>query len=179
MTLQAFAEDHRLTVRRDEANDRIIPGKHGHIWERGERFAVTLLDLTPRKWNHRKRLCLEEGMELDQDGDFEGTLLFDPTNADQAEAAIGVAKIRKRKVPSEAQLRSLTEGRKPFPRLDRSRSGGLEGAKEPWRYQGRVEGSKPFFSKVGRVAGALSKTQKLSRNRCDSRTRRRKAGAAG
>ena len=108
MDVRAFAEARRLRVRRDEDNTRIIPGRHGHIWDHGDDlFGVTLLDLTPRKWTHRKKLCLEAGMELQQDGDFEGTLLFDPTDSNQVQVALKVAGVKRKRRVSPEQIERL------------------------------------------------------------------------
>jgi len=135
MSLRAFAENNRLKVRRDEDNTRIIPGKHGHIWDHGDDlFGVTLLDLTPRKWTHRKKLCLEAGMELQQDGDFEGTLLFDPTDVDQVRVALRVAGVKKRRTMSPAQLEVLARARKASPIMRR----GLSSDFSPQEQEGRV-----------------------------------------
>jgi len=112
MDLRSFAEDNRLRVRRDEDNTQIITGKVGHLWEYGEgKLAVTLLDLTPTKWGFRRNACLAVGMQLDQDGHDEGTLLFDPVDEEQVEMALKVAEVkRKRRVSPETleRLRAMS-----------------------------------------------------------------------
>lgn len=81
MDLKELAEANRLRTRRDEDGSSIIPGKDGHIYSHGtNRFGVVVFEQTPRKWGFRKRACLDAGMELFQDGDYEGTCLFDPAD---------------------------------------------------------------------------------------------------
>lgn len=108
MDLRSFAEDNRLRVRRDEDNTRIIPGTAGQIWEYGEgKLAVTLLDLTPTKWGFRRNACLAVGMQLDQDGHDEGTLLFSPSDAKQVEMALKVTDVRRKRRVSPESLERL------------------------------------------------------------------------
>ena len=114
--LPELAEAHRLKVRRDDDGQRIIPGRYGHLWEFDHgMLAVTLLDLTPRQWTHRKRACIAAGMELHQDGEDEGTLIFDPGDAAHLAMAVKVAGIKKRRIMSEAQLAVLTRARESSP----------------------------------------------------------------
>ena len=108
MTLGEFAERQRLRIRRDEDGSYHIPGRAGQLFEYdGQRLAVMYLDGTPRAWGNRKRACLAVGMELHQDGDAEGTLLFDPENDAQAELGIQVAGVGRRRVLSDEHRRSL------------------------------------------------------------------------
>jgi hypothetical protein len=110
MDLRTFAEKHRLRVRRDEDNCQIIPGKDGHIWDYGDGlFGVTLLELTPMKWGYRRNACLRAGMELHQDGDSEGTCLFDPTDSEQVRVALKVAQVKRKRRVSPEQLERLRE----------------------------------------------------------------------
>jgi len=107
-----FAERHRLRIRRDEDGTRIIPGKYGHLWEDDERLAVTIFGpgTTPRIWGNRRRACEAVGMELTQDGDSEGTLVFDPSNRGQARAAIKAAGVKRRRIMSPAQREAAMRG---------------------------------------------------------------------
>lgn len=130
--MRAFAERHRLRVRRDEAGEPVIPGRDGLIYEYGSgRLAVMVLDLTPRRWGHIRRQCVAGGMEVLQDGDAEGSLIFDPTDDVQALLAIRAAHIRRRRVVSEAtrqRLRRMSAERagrpleQGFPAAESSRS---------------------------------------------------------
>jgi len=110
MDMKAFGAAQRLRVRRDEDGSHIIGGRYGHIWDHGAGLlAVTLLDLTPRKWTHRKRLCLEVEMEIQQAGDFEGTCLFDPEDSEQVRVALRVAGVKKRRQLSPEHRDRLKE----------------------------------------------------------------------
>jgi hypothetical protein len=134
MDLRSFAQAERLKLRKDEDGSLIVPGKKGHLWEYGDCFlAVTLLELTPRKWSHRRKLCLEAGMHLHQDGDFEGTCLFDPSDPTQVEVAIRVAEIKRRRIPSTAQLEVLARAREASPIMRRSPSSGFKARARPGR----------------------------------------------
>jgi hypothetical protein len=98
-TLRAFAERERLHVRLYDGNERTIPGRDGLIYEYGGgKLCVLVMPGDRRKiWGHRRRLGLNAGMEVHQDGDYEGSLLFDPENAEHSELAIKFAHIRRKK----------------------------------------------------------------------------------
>ena len=120
MSARSFAEPHRLRVRRDDDGAAIIPGKYGHLWEFDDNtLALTLLDLTPKKWGNRRRACLGAGMEIHQDGEDEGTLLFDPADDDQLALAVKVCGIKRRRILSEAQLAVLAKARESSPLMYR------------------------------------------------------------
>ena len=61
-----------------------------------------------KRWNNAKRYLLAEGFELHQDGETEGTLLFDPDDPCQADAAIRAAGIARRKNVSAETLAAAT-----------------------------------------------------------------------
>lgn len=106
--LQTFADRYRLRIRVDDAGDRMIPGRDGLLYDYGSgRLGVMVLDLTPRRWGNIRRRCEAVGMELLQDGDAEGALLFDPAAAAQAQLAIRVAHVKRRRVVSEATRQRL------------------------------------------------------------------------
>ena len=106
--LRAFADRHRLRVQRSEEDGTLlINGRHGHIYEVGdEHMAVILLNITPRMWAHRRRVGSAAGMTVIQDGDFEGTMTFDPINGEQVDLAIRlVVAHRKRRISEETRER--------------------------------------------------------------------------
>jgi hypothetical protein len=91
MTLEQFAEQYRVRIRRDSCGEEIISGKkfchdmpkrveyHSHIYDNGDgRFGVCLLSLTPGKWTHAKKRVFADGFTLGQDGDTEGRLTSIP-----------------------------------------------------------------------------------------------------
>ena len=117
--IQKFAERHRLKVRRNKGDDtEVIAGKFGHLYE----YAKGLLGLcfmpgrnTAHLWESRKRACLVGGMTLLQNGDAEGCLSFDPTDAEQSKLAIKAVKARpKRQMTPEQLDRLATMRQKAF-----------------------------------------------------------------
>lgn len=109
MTLAAFAERYRLKVRTDEDGSQVINGRRGKIYLFDVRhLAVLVLNLTPRRWGNARRSGQEVGMRVLQDGDAEGTMLFDPTNPDHAKVAIKVAGVKKKRTMSPEQLAAKT-----------------------------------------------------------------------
>lgn len=124
MTTQAFAERHRLKVRRDEDNELIISGKRGHIYDHGDgqQFGLMFMPGRPRLWANARRKLEAPGFLVWQDGDEEGSALFDPSNAAQVRLALKVVGVkRKRNVVVGA--RSLANLRRPS---TRGGSGGPE-----------------------------------------------------
>lgn len=108
--MKAFAKTRQLTTKRDEDNTITVPGPIGHIWKYGtKRLAITFLDLTTRQWATIRRACVKTGMELQQEGDYEGTLLFDPKNTKQVRAALKVTGLKKKRKMSPEQLERLRE----------------------------------------------------------------------
>jgi hypothetical protein len=121
MRIKEFAEKHNVNVRRDTCGEEIIPGKprkaervedRSHVYDHGDgkRFAVCLLFASGRRWVNAKRRLLALGFELRQQGDTEGTLLFDPENEGMAKAALREAGVKKRRVMTEAQLEAALNG---------------------------------------------------------------------
>lgn len=116
MNIKTFAAKHNLKTKTDACGDTIIPGKHGQLYdhedhedhEDGERFAV-IHSTTPRKWGFTRTECLAAGMELHQDGDNEGTLLFDPNNLQHVKVAIRAASCRVKKQLSPETLAKLAK----------------------------------------------------------------------
>ncbi len=125
MTIQEFAEVHSVRVRRDGCSEIIIPGRFfnaelrrerveygSHIYENGDgRFGVCLLFATKMRWTLAKRKLIAEGFVLKQDGDTEGTLLFDPDNAAQARIALKIARVKSHRAMSPKQVASLAAAR--------------------------------------------------------------------
>jgi hypothetical protein len=114
-TLAGFAQQHPFRGKLDACHDAIVPGKLGHLCQHdAARFGIVLeapadstrLDNTLRS---RKRRAIAAGFLLNQDGDFEGILLFDPADTKQARLAIRLVqakKIRRAAQPTDGQLRA-------------------------------------------------------------------------
>jgi hypothetical protein len=117
VTVQSFAEAHRLTVKRDSSGEAIVAGRprkakrnedRNHIFEYADgQLAICLLMGTVGKWNNRKKTALAAGFTLGQDASVEGTLLFDAQNAKQAKLAISLVGAREKAVLSPERLADL------------------------------------------------------------------------
>ncbi len=97
-----------LRVKRDPCGERIIPGRLGHLYEHGDgRLGIMLLLDTRKKWNTRRRWLEQAGFTIWQNGDTEGSALFDPSSGSQARLAIRLVGAKHKRVPSPAQLEVL------------------------------------------------------------------------
>jgi hypothetical protein len=115
MTIQGFAEQYRLKVKRDECGDQIIPGKHGHVYEHSAAdLGVYLTFKSVRKYNFAAKTLRANGFIHRQDAETEGTFLFVPTLA-ACRTVFKVAGIKKRRVLSEAQKRALEKASQASP----------------------------------------------------------------
>lgn len=112
MTIARLAEAHRVRTRIDSCGEKIITGRphkaprpecRNQVFDYGdgEHFGVSLLLSNARLWRNARKRLTAAGMSIHQDGDTEGTLLFDPCNPKQARAAIKEAGIKRKKVLSE------------------------------------------------------------------------------
>lgn len=89
MTIESFAAKHKLQIKTDEEGETIVRARHGQIYDYGSgKLGVMFLLTSVGAWNNRRRECEHAGMAIRQDGDTEGTLLFDPENAVQSKTAI-------------------------------------------------------------------------------------------
>jgi hypothetical protein len=114
--LDSFAAVHRLRVTRDTYNTQIIAGKHGSlITDYGDgRLTVLLMGTSARWWNGRRTALVATGCRLEQDGDTEGSVTFDPSNAIACALAIKFAGCKRRKVATKAQRIALRQFGTPF-----------------------------------------------------------------
>jgi len=124
MTLKAFSLEHRLRIKIDGCGDPIIPGRatnggsrvedRSHVYDFGDgrRFGVCLMFSTARRFGHAARLLAGAGLTARQIGHSEGVFLFDPTDKRQVSAALKAASVKKRRIPSPAQLAALEKARK-------------------------------------------------------------------
>jgi hypothetical protein len=119
MELLTFAKQNRLTVRKDDCGDAIIPGKYGHIYEDGsDRLGVCIMSNAGNayRWNRARTAFTAAGMDITQNGDDEGCATFDHENATQAKTAMLHAKVRTRRQVSperrEALMASLARARR-------------------------------------------------------------------
>ena len=138
--ISEFASKQRLRVRLDSCGEAIIPGRprsaprpedRNHIYEHSQTRLGIYLRLTPKAWGYAKKRLLIKGLELRQDGDSEGTLLFDPENPSEARAAIRETGARERREASPQQIEQLNKIRPkrgqeadPGPKSDGTPEGG-------------------------------------------------------
>lgn len=137
--LELFAERHRLRLTRDAYGRRIVAGRGDSlIAEHGNgRLSVLLMSSSVRWWANRKRACVAAGCRLEQDGDTEGSLSFDPANEGASSAAITAAGCKRRRTPSAAQLEQLARMRATIARNTAQRA--HNGAKTDDRHVSRGE----------------------------------------
>lgn len=127
MRIHEFAERHKVHISRDECGEIIIKGrkaKHcdadypklsfasesgiAQIYQHAtSRFGVIFMPRrSSRLWNNARRRLLAAGFELHQDGDREGTLMFDPRDGKQATLALNtIGAKRKRQISESVRLR--------------------------------------------------------------------------
>jgi hypothetical protein len=109
--VKQFADTYRVRARRDECGELILPGRIGHVYEHGAgKFGLYLSCATPRSWSSAKRTLIAGGFTIRQNGDMEGTALFDPDNEQQARLALEIARVRKRRVVTAEQRQRMAEG---------------------------------------------------------------------
>lgn len=122
MKLETFIEHHRLRQKRDGCGDLNAIGKRGTIYEYGSGlFAVTVMGApSAQHWNTFRLALKGAGCRITQNGDEEGTAVFDPENAEQVRIALAaIHAFRKRKLSPEHRTRLIE-------RLSRMRSFALE-----------------------------------------------------
>ena len=114
MHLNHFSKKYRLRVRRAEDGEAVIKGKHGQIYFHSDGVFGALLmpnGHRPRLWPGARRRLEAVGCEIHQDGDHEGSVLFDPANLKQCRLVLKVVGAKRKRIPSPAQLESLRKAR--------------------------------------------------------------------
>ena len=119
MELIAFAKQNRLTVRKDDCGDPVIRGKFGELYEYSDSLLGVMLITPvskppkPRHWYRYREAGQVAAMVLQQNGDAEGALSFDPKNAEQVKIALKLAGVKpKRRVSPEERARLQAIGYK-------------------------------------------------------------------
>ena len=103
-TIITFAEKNRLRVHRDGCSDVVVVGKLGELYQHDDGM-VGLILMSPNgddpkldnTLRSRMRKALREGLELVQQGDYESSFLFDPQDRAQAQLAIRLLGIKRRR----------------------------------------------------------------------------------
>ena len=107
MDIPTFAEKYRCAARRQDG-EQVIPGKLGHVYEHGSAtFGLMFMPDKARLWKYARRRLEAADFTIWQDGDEEGSALFDPTSPAQARLALKVVGARRNRRASPAQLANL------------------------------------------------------------------------
>lgn len=131
MTLVEFADKYRARTRQDECGETIIPGKMwkeqpkagrmcGHqIYEHGNsQFGLLLMFPVKEipeiggsgksaKWVNARKKLIAAGFTVRQNGDAEGTALFNPEDKGQARLALKLAGVKARRQLSPERKAAL------------------------------------------------------------------------
>lgn len=115
MSIESFAEQHRLKLTRDACGDLIIAGRLGesNIYEYSDTKLGAMFITDGKKpprtglFNKFKTACLGVGMKLAQLGDAEGAFIFDAANPSQAKVAIKGIRARVKRQMTPEQLSRL------------------------------------------------------------------------
>jgi hypothetical protein len=119
MSLSRFATKHHLQVTKDsQDNTSIISGRNGQIYEHSDHELGVMImppnDSAPRLWAFTRTKGLSLGMTVQQNGDAERVLSFNPENKEQVRFAIRAAGVRPKKQISEAHKAKLLAGLQAF-----------------------------------------------------------------
>jgi hypothetical protein len=112
MDITEFATRQRLKGILDDG-ERVIKGKSGQIYEHseGELGVIYITSATKapriRRWRQMSSACLAAGMTLQQMGDAEGCLSFNPTNPEHVQLAIKLAGVKRKRQVSPEHLAKL------------------------------------------------------------------------
>ena len=124
LEFEHFAQKYCLRTRRDTCGDETIPGREGHISEYGRgRLLVVYVGMSGRRWGNVRRSLMAAGCSLAQDGDSQGSLVFDPRNGEQAQKAIEAIGAKRKRQMTPAQRDALAKARSasPVPRQNAAR----------------------------------------------------------
>ena len=134
MLIVSFAQlYHLLHLRKDSCGDPIIVGRppkparaedSNHIFDNSDgRLGVSIFCRSKAAWTGMKKRLLDAGLELHQNGDIEGTLLFHAENEVQAAAAIKAVGARRRKqLTPEHRAKLAANARLQFPKKEENKN---------------------------------------------------------
>ena len=107
MTLETLAAHHRLKVRRDKDDTKVV-GKFGHLYEHDdEYFGVLLMFSTVGRWNNARRRLEAAGCEILQNGETEGTAIFPRREGLEVTQAIREAKTPRKRLSTGREIQNL------------------------------------------------------------------------
>jgi hypothetical protein len=110
MTLTRIAEEHRVSVRRDECGDQIIPGKRGHLYVDGAELCAMWRDARPM---NRSRLVELGGklrmgdISVNQNGRRVQDAWVKGISPDQVQLALPLVGAKRRRILSATHREAL------------------------------------------------------------------------
>jgi len=121
MDIKEFGEKYRVKTRRDNCGEDIVTGSRipkdmpkqveyaCHVYNHadGKRLGLLLLLKTKQQWTHAKKRLVAAGFTIKQNGETEGTALFNPEDAGQVRLAFKLARIRVRRELSPERRQAL------------------------------------------------------------------------
>ncbi len=115
MLLEEFAKKHSLRIKRSSQDDTDnIEGKYGEIYDYGDgTLGVMVMPDPPRRglWVRSREKFVQIGMSIVQNGDQEGSAVFDPASREQSQAAIEAIQAKKvRKLSPERRAKLTAVG---------------------------------------------------------------------
>jgi hypothetical protein len=107
--IEDFAAKYRLKVKRAEDGEPVIPGKFGYVYQHdSETLGLLFMPDRPRLWPRARRKLEAAGLIIWQDGDLEGSALFDPANTVQARLALKVVGAKRKRTLTPEQRAAKT-----------------------------------------------------------------------
>lgn len=110
MTIETLAEKYRLKITRDECNDKIIPGRRGHLYVDAGKICAMWLDTRPINKNRLAplggRLWMGD-ISPDARGKRVQDIWIKGLLPEQIPLAIRLTGVRRKRILSEAQQAAL------------------------------------------------------------------------
>ena len=111
VTLEQFAQQYRLKIKKDSCGDEVILGKMiagcepdcHHVYQHGSFLAVYLNFPTKQRWNTARKALEAAGSTALQVGECDGMVRFDGEAATVARLVLKLARCRVKRVLSEEQ----------------------------------------------------------------------------
>ncbi len=98
MKLEDLAAKYRLRVRRGEDGEPVVPGKFGLVYQHdAETLGLLFMPNSPRRWVRARRKLEAAYFTIWQNGDEEGSALFDPSDSRQARLALKVVGAKRKR----------------------------------------------------------------------------------
>jgi hypothetical protein len=112
MDIKRLADKYGLRVKRGDCGECFVPCKRGQIYKYGSGLLGAMVfgpNASARAWSRVKRALSAAGFTPHQDGDSEGSLLFNGDSEAQCREAIRVMGAFRRRRYSPETLKKLTE----------------------------------------------------------------------